>query len=185
MKYWYQDPYAMFILIVFFFGYLGICYWTASYHAKRRVFDIQLGIGLCLFFSPLIGGIILAFFPQKEPQNLPIKQNTLNKERVSKPRRKINLNIFKKPIKVTLYVIVGLVLCLIITNPGLNRFKEYTPDQRTTHHYALWKRSANFLIFSIYELSSFDRESREDDFQKTRESKYLGIGMNFFELRHK
>lgn len=166
MKYWYQDPYAMFILIVFFFGYLAICYWTASYHARRRVFDIQLGVGLCLFLSPLIGGIILSFFPNKEPRDLSkIKVESIN-QRFSEPvsKKRIKPLILKKAQKAFFYAIVGILFVLAITNPGLNRFKEYTPDQKTSHHYVLWKRSSNFLFFSIYELSSYDQNQNQMTF---------------------
>lgn len=88
-----------------------------------------------------------------------------------------------KLLRLALYVILGLLLLLVLTNPGIGRFGEFTPDQKTTHHYVLRKRSANFLVLSVFELSSYDRDTKDEAFHFSGTTEFIGIGWNFFEIQ--
>lgn len=46
--------------------YVILCFSTALYHAKRRKIDPFWGTILCFLLSPLLGGLILVFFPERK-----------------------------------------------------------------------------------------------------------------------
>lgn len=67
-------------------------------------------------------------------------------------------------------LIGGVLLLLILLNPGINRFKEYIGlNSKSSKNI---KRNNNFLIFSIYEESQNNK-------------KYIGILFNFIEINKK
>lgn len=69
----------------------------------------------------------------------------------------------KKAIKTLLIVLGAILLLLIITNPGIKRFKDFKGETS----YRGLKRTSNWLILSFYEDSNGNT--------------YLGMVLNFFE----
>lgn len=61
-------------------------------------------------------------------------------------------------------VLAGLLLILIITNPGIKQFKDF----KGVKSYEYLHRERNWIIFSIY-------------YDEADEQRYVGIFMNFFE----
>lgn len=79
----------------------------------------------------------------------------------------LNFDKIKKHKKVIGFATIIIIVILVITNPTLKNFKEFNPigfnDEQGDY-----RRSKNYLIFSIYEKAN---------------KKYLGILKNFFELK--
>lgn len=54
---------------IFMFGlYAWLCQSTAKYHRKKHKFDVDFGTLLCIFLTPLFGGLILVYRPFIEPE---------------------------------------------------------------------------------------------------------------------
>lgn len=91
---------------------------------------------------------------------LSLKQKSKEKNKERKLNSSKWWNTYKKKF---LYTVAVILLILIISNPGIKRFKEHEGYSS----YSGLKRSQNWIIFSIYERSN---------------KRYLGILLNFFEL---
>ena len=78
----------------------------------------------------------------------------------------------KKWIMVTLISTVSLLLLFIILNPGMKQFEEFTGMTEERRVYI--RRTANYLIYSIYERRFYDNPVPK---------KYTGILMNFIEQK--
>ena len=76
------------------------------------------------------------------------------------------MNNRTKPI---LLIFVSIIIFLIITNPGMQKFNEFSNREDRINR----QRTSNFLIFSIYEVTSYDYLNTY---------RYVGIAFNFFEI---
>ncbi|MEO8768763.1 MAG: hypothetical protein ABI402_01705 [Ferruginibacter sp.] len=177
---------------IIFFIISAICFYTA-FHNYMAFADIPseyyhpniwpitfLGIGF------VIWGVYLWDLPMPEkPENYEeikaiqitdrelFKQAELSlkmKKRESYQNTKYKLSSWLKSSKNKIgYTLLTLLLILIITNPGVKRFKDY----KGYSTYAGLMRTQNWFVFSIYESRSY---------QNRYGGRYLGILFNFFPL---
>ena len=75
----------------------------------------------------------------------------------------------RRKTKKTILIFVGSVLLfLTVTNPGMQRFKEFDTQQKgNSRRLPFQRRVSNFFIYSVYETST---------------DRYLGIAGNFFDI---
>lgn len=193
------------IILFVFAGYCYICYSTAIYYSKRRKVDVILGTLVCIVLSPLIGGFILILFPPKldkepeeveeefihkptrpfidDPKSITYSSAEINfsEQNKSRPITNPNFNFrFSKKffLRVSL-IIFPLFIVIIILNPGYESFKEFTPSMKTKTHYVLRKRVNNYLLYSVYEITSYDYNDYHEQFIPTT-TRYMGFLMNFY-----
>ena len=74
----------------------------------------------------------------------------------------------KKTIRAVIIIVITGIIFLMLTNPGLERFKEYNDSK-------VQKRTANYFVFSIYEGSDYNTT----DYQ-WHSTRYVGIALNFY-----
>lgn len=82
--------------------------------------------------------------------------------------------------KKILITLASILLLLILTNPSIQRFKEYKAILPDEDEKVLYSRKANCILFSIYEskIAGYDRFGKYNEREK---KKYIGVIMNFFE----
>jgi hypothetical protein len=74
---------------------------------------------------------------------------------------------------------LSVIALLLIFNPGLTAFKNYSieiTDARQT----LYKREANYLLFSFYQKQWRGREDMQEDLAEIYTENYIGILGNFY-----
>lgn len=86
----------------------------------------------------------------------------------------------RKLFKRSLTILFFGVITLMFLNPGYSKFTEYTPDVKTKSHYSLRKKVSNYIVFSVYEISTFDFDSDDEVFKLTSRQQYYGFGQNFY-----
>src|SRR5450755_410236 len=74
----------------------------------------------------------------------------------------------KKVLKIVFFTLIGLIVLLVLLNPNTASFKNYAHDLGDPH-YTIYKREANYFLFSIY------LKDAGDGIQK-----YYGFAGNFF-----
>lgn len=81
-----------------------------------------------------------------------------------------------------LFTLLAVVVILILANPSLQRFKDFNDKTVTSREEKLhFRRSANFLIFSVYERSFQKRGPYVNQMQIDKDV-YIGILTNFFQV---
>lgn len=194
----YMNP----ILLIVFPLYGILCYSTADYHCRKRKVDVDLGTVICIILTPLIGGFILVCLPERDrnlgsvtkskPEDKPLPSPSAKhcpqfiaktKTQPINPKKAIKPFVWNKGIlKIISMILLGVLVIMILMNPGYDSFKEYTPARSTTKHHALRKRLNNFLIFSLYEVNYTDWDEYSEDY-KSSSKRYLGILKNFYEKK--
>lgn len=131
----------------------------------------------------------------REVRNIDSNVNKENRKISFLLIEKIKLFIKKIKFRYIAYPLVITIIILIFLNPSNHDFSEkiptissFTKYSKTKENCLTYGREANFLIFSIYEVTNTCDESRtgkikkiyeEDFFTKKR---YLGFLKNFYEL---
>jgi len=86
-------------------------------------------------------------------------------------------------LKLLLFTIASLVLIMIITNPSYNKFKEYANESKGPLKQIAYRRTSNYLFFSIYEKqvnTAINKYAYERNSFKATTTRYVGIFMNFY-----
>jgi hypothetical protein len=82
-------------------------------------------------------------------------------------------------VKILWYVLFGLFVTLMVTNPSLDDFKE-------NGHYGNVSKEHNFLILSIFQHSEYfhydDNGTTITDPTHLHTKRYIGIFKNFFQI---
>jgi hypothetical protein len=76
----------------------------------------------------------------------------------------------KKILKIILILIGSVLLFLIVTNPSMNKFKEFNDSK-------IQKRTKNYILFSVYEATDY----YPSDYSH-HTTRYLGVALNFYEM---
>ena len=189
-----MDPKVFIILfrLVLTIPYLLLCYSTANYHAKKRkIGDVFLATLLCVFLTPLLGGLILVWFPLRKQEPKPEIKKILPTPKVLPPLNKKpkynftwrpRIKISKQLIRVCLIAFVSLIALLMLTNPSYKDFEEFTPKHVTKREYALRTRVHNYLVYSVYEITSYKMGEYDNpgEYSETYTNRYIGFFMNFY-----
>lgn len=92
-----------------------------------------------------------------------------------------------KVFKYLFFVVLGILLVLVVTNPSPKQFRDYIGDYSGRYYDITFKRTENFLIFSTYEFSYItnDRYWNEENTEKTNalnnlSGTYTGLFSNFY-----
>lgn len=84
--------------------------------------------------------------------------------------------------KIILYAAGGILMtliCLCVFNPSMRAFKEYAPEVETKIYKTIYKRVANYLIFSKFEKLTYEID--EDGYTKLKYyQSYTGLMGNFW-----
>ena len=76
-------------------------------------------------------------------------------------------------------IVISIIALLLIFNPGLTAFKNYSSDI-TDARQTLYKREANYLLFSFYQKQWRGREGMDEDLTEIYTENYIGILGNFY-----
>lgn len=76
-------------------------------------------------------------------------------------------------------LILGIIALLLIFNPGLTAFKNYSIELTDTRQ-TLYKREANYLLFSFYQKQSRGIPDMGEDAAVIDTENYIGILGNFY-----
>lgn len=89
-------------------------------------------------------------------------------------------------IKNILYKIgIGCTIILVflwLTNPSYAKFKEFGAEISTTYRKAVYKRTSNYIIFSIYQKQIIVTD-RYTELEVEKTENYIGILMNFYKMK--
>lgn len=84
---------------------------------------------------------------------------------ISKPiKKEKKVRVRKKTSKRTKWIICGVLLFIVITNPSIKMFKDYSGEGQ----YKYLRRKQNWVLFSVYQ---------------NRGAVYIGVVLNFFEIK--
>lgn len=80
-------------------------------------------------------------------------------------------------------IVIGIIITFLwITNPSYTRFKEFGADVSTTHRKVIFKRTSNFIVFSIYQKQIIIADGGWTPHVESDE-KYIGLLMNFYKTK--
>ena len=80
-------------------------------------------------------------------------------------------------------IVIGVIIAFLwLTNPSYARFKEFGADVSTTYRKVIFKRTSNFIIFSIYHKQIIISDGGWTPNVKSEE-KYIGLLMNFYKIK--
>lgn len=74
---------------------------------------------------------------------------------------------------------IFILIALMLLNPSLKAFKEYSGDIETNKRKVVYKRVANYLIFSVFEKKVYEI-GYVDDASEEYSEKYTGFVRNFW-----
>jgi hypothetical protein len=114
--------------------------------------------------------------------------------KINKIKEALKSTIAKKLYKSFILVICFVGLLLVLTNPNLNDFKDFSPSDGTIYKNEWYlskekyeigqKKEKEYLLFSIYSDKIILRDSDESIF-RVDTYKYLGIFNNFYYISPK
>ena len=80
-------------------------------------------------------------------------------------------------------VVIGAVITFLwLTNPSYARFKEFGADVSTAYQKVIFKRTSNFIVFSIYHKQVISSDGGWTLNVKSDE-RYIGFVMNFYKIK--
>ena len=84
--------------------------------------------------------------------------------------------VFRFAKRQVLPIVISITALMLIFNPGLTAFKNYSIEITDTRQ-TLYKRKANYLLFSFYQ-----KQWRDEDSAEINTESYIGILGNFYPL---
>lgn len=81
-----------------------------------------------------------------------------------------------------LYIVGIIIIGLVVTNPSTSRFKDYAADVNLKNQRYVFKRTQNWLLFSIYKKELHYYNSDTESMEILNTETYLGIFLNFVNI---